>query len=85
MRNVMHSLCEPQPSGSGTTGGIITERNYPTSSRSGIPEPADRKLQLIDFIQQALQHRLGTRNALKVRPARDRNAFPIGQQFKLMS
>jgi hypothetical protein len=40
----------PEPSGSGTAGGNIAERNYPTFSCSGLPEPPDQKFQLIDSI-----------------------------------
>jgi len=41
---------DPEPSGSGTAGGNIAERNYPTFSCSGVPEPPDQKFQLIDSI-----------------------------------
>ena len=49
MRNIMH-IPGPEPSGSGTAGGNIAERNYPTFSCSGVPEPSNQKLQLIDSI-----------------------------------
>ena len=41
---------DPEPSGSGTAGGNIAERNYPTCSCSGLPGPPDQKFQLIDSI-----------------------------------
>jgi hypothetical protein len=52
---------------------------------NGISEPADWKLQLIDSIQQALLQCRGTRNARDIARARNRNAPPIGQEFKPMS
>jgi hypothetical protein len=40
----------PEPSGSGTAGGNIAERNYPTFRARTVRNQASRKLQLIDSI-----------------------------------
>lgn len=63
MRNGMPICALSEPPSSGTAGDNVTEGNYLTFSRWGIPEITDPKFQLIDSTWQVLQLCRGTRNA----------------------
>ncbi len=64
--------------GSGTAGGNITERNYPTFSRGGLLDSPDQKFQLIDSAWQDFYQCGGRRNAYQANDSRSQQRSRLG-------